>query len=191
MAMIDIKTNPSAKDLRFFAFFWLLTFAVLGVLSVWHRSENSLLYMGLFTGAAFLISITFNNDFSKVAQLRGVIIPGLLLTIWSLEKYAHVPPVVLLCVLLAIGVVGAAGALVSAPLGATLYRGWMFAALPIGWTVSATLMGIVFFLVITPIGLIMRALGKDPMFRRPDPAAATYWIPHRQETDRKRYFRQF
>ncbi|MBL8757445.1 MAG: hypothetical protein JNK35_03325 [Phycisphaerae bacterium] len=191
MAMIDIKTNPSAKDLRFFALFWLLTFAVLGVLSVWHRSENSLLYMGLFTGAAFLISITFNSDFSKAAQLRGVIIPGLLLGIWTLEKHAGVNGWHIAYALGAVGLVGAAAALVSPNAGAFLYRGWMFAALPIGWTVSATLMGIVFFLVITPIGLVLRALGKDPMFRRPDPAAATYWIPHRQETDRKRYFRQF
>ncbi len=191
MAMIDIKTNPTQRDLRFFAFFWLLTFAVLGVLSVWHRSENSLLYMGLFTGTAFLISITFNSDFSKAAQLKGVIIPGLLLTIWSLEKYAGVNGWSIAYALGAIGLIGAGAALASTDVGASLYRGWMFAALPIGWTVSATLMGIVFFLVITPIGLILRAMGKDPMCRRPDPAAATYWLPHRQETDRARYFRQF
>lgn len=38
------------------------------------------------------------------------------------------------------------------------------------------IMGLLFFVTVTPIGLLMRATGKDPMRLRRDPAAATYWI---------------
>mgnify|MGYP001806346441 CR=1 FL=1 len=38
------------------------------------------------------------------------------------------------------------------------------------------IMGLLFFLTVTPVGLLMRATGKDPMRLRRDPAAASYWI---------------
>ncbi len=33
-----------------------------------------------------------------------------------------------------------------------------------------------FFLIIVPLGLVMRALGLDPLRLRREPAAASYWI---------------
>ena len=72
-----------------------------------------------------------------------------------------------------------------------IYLGWMYAAYPIGWTVSHLLMAIVFFGVITPIGFIMRLMGRDPLQRAFDPAAKTYWIAHPRAVDPQRYFRQF
>lgn len=38
------------------------------------------------------------------------------------------------------------------------------------------IMGIIFFLVITPTGLIMRLFGKDILGIKLDPAAKSYWI---------------
>jgi hypothetical protein len=35
---------------------------------------------------------------------------------------------------------------------------------------------LIFFLAVTPTALIMRALGKDPMNRKLDSEAETYWI---------------
>jgi hypothetical protein len=72
-----------------------------------------------------------------------------------------------------------------------VYVGWMLAAYPIGWTVSHVLMAIIFFLVITPFGAIMRATGYDPMQRRFDRNATTYWEPRPTAPENKRYFRQF
>ena len=77
------------------------------------------------------------------------------------------------------------------PLRRPLYLAWMYAAFPIGWTVSHLVLAAVFFLAVTPVGLLMRLLGHDPMRRRPDPKAATYWEPREGEPDSKRYFRQF
>lgn len=42
--------------------------------------------------------------------------------------------------------------------------------------VSPIALGILFFLVVTPTGLLMRLLGKDPLRLRFDPAAGSYWI---------------
>jgi len=38
------------------------------------------------------------------------------------------------------------------------------------------IMGLLFFLTVTPVGMLMRATGKDPMRLKRDPTAATYWI---------------
>ena len=41
------------------------------------------------------------------------------------------------------------------------------------------LLGVMFFVVLTPMGLIMRALGKDPLRLRMDRNAGSYWIDRR------------
>ncbi len=72
-----------------------------------------------------------------------------------------------------------------------VYLGWMIAIYPIAWTVSVVILAIVLYLVVTPIGLIMRMIGRDPLHREFDSEAATYWVPRRQVSDTSRYFRQF
>jgi len=37
-------------------------------------------------------------------------------------------------------------------------------------------MGVVFFLVVTPIGLIMKIMGKDLLNKKYDKKKRTYWI---------------
>ncbi len=41
--------------------------------------------------------------------------------------------------------------------------------------VTPVVMGLLFFLVVTPVGIAMRLSGKDPMHRKRDPGAASYW----------------
>lgn len=72
-----------------------------------------------------------------------------------------------------------------------MFVGWMYAAYPIGLVVSHVLLGLIYFGVVTPIGLLMRALGHDPMARRFDRSARTYWIEREQVSDVRKYFRQF
>jgi Kef-type K+ transport system membrane component KefB len=62
---------------------------------------------------------------------------------------------------------------------------------PIGWVLSHVILALVYYLVVTPIGLLLRLLGKDPMTRRLDPKAKTYWIERPETTAVQRYFRQF
>ncbi len=73
-----------------------------------------------------------------------------------------------------------------------VYRAWMVAVFPLGWTISHLLLASIFFGVIMPIGLILRVLGRDPMRKAFDRSATTYWIARPTEpTDSQRYFRQF
>ena len=77
------------------------------------------------------------------------------------------------------------------PLRRLLYLAWMYAAYPIGWVMSHLVLGIVFYLVFTPIGLIMRLLGKDPMHRKFREDGGGYWREHDPHRQPGRYFRQF
>ncbi|MCH7748918.1 MAG: hypothetical protein IH939_12575 [Acidobacteria bacterium] len=72
-----------------------------------------------------------------------------------------------------------------------IYVGWMYAVYPIGWAVSHLLLGVVYFVVITPIGLALRLLRRDPLERRFDRAAPTYWVRHNPAGRIERYLRQF
>ncbi len=62
---------------------------------------------------------------------------------------------------------------------------------PIGWVVTHVVMALIFYLVVTPVGVIMRLSGRDPMERGFDRTAKTYWKPRRTEHDPARYFRQY
>ena len=87
-------------------------------------------------------------------------------------------------------VVPAAGWLCR-PIMRAAYLALTLAAYPVGVVVSTVVLAAVYFLVLTPVGLLMRLLGRDPMFRRFDRAAATYWRVHTPPADSGRYFRQF
>jgi hypothetical protein len=53
-------------------------------------------------------------------------------------------------------------------------------------------LALVYYGVLTPIGLVMKLFGYDPMKKRFDSGAATYWVKRPGEkTGPKRYFRQF
>lgn len=57
-----------------------------------------------------------------------------------------------------------------------LNRLWLKLGLLLGHVVSPIALGVFFFLVVSPLGFVMRLAGKDPLRLRRDPAAPTYWI---------------
>jgi hypothetical protein len=59
---------------------------------------------------------------------------------------------------------------------APLNRIWLRFGLLLHKIVSPLILGIMFFLVITPMGVVMRAFGKDLLRLRFDKAAPSYWI---------------
>ena len=59
---------------------------------------------------------------------------------------------------------------------APLNRAWLRFGLLLHRIVSPLVLGIMFFLVITPMGLLMRALGKDLLRLRFDKQSSSYWI---------------
>ena len=67
----------------------------------------------------------------------------------------------------------------------------MLSVAPIGFVISHILLALVFYVVLTPIGLAMRLFGYDPMTRKLDPQATTYWVPRAGQESAQQYFRQF
>ena len=67
-------------------------------------------------------------------------------------------------------------ALAAPKLLAPANRLWSGFGLLLGRVVNPLVMGLLFYLVVTPTGLIMRAFGKDPLRLARDPDAASYWI---------------
>ncbi len=71
------------------------------------------------------------------------------------------------------------------PLNKLWYKFGIF----LGSIASPIVMGIVFFMVVTPIGLIMRFLGKDLLRVNKNKIASTYWINReKQKTTMKKQF---
>lgn len=64
-------------------------------------------------------------------------------------------------------------------------------AFPIGWVVSNVLLGLVFLLMFTPLGLFFRMKGRDALALKLDKSAASYWIDRPTERPAADYYRQF
>jgi len=62
---------------------------------------------------------------------------------------------------------------------------------PMAWGSSHVLMALIFYLVVTPLAVIMKLSGRDPMERRFDSSVQSYWKRRSDKFDSRRYFRQF
>jgi hypothetical protein len=72
-----------------------------------------------------------------------------------------------------------------------LYVGLSYATYPIGFVVSHVVLAIVYFGVVTPIGLVMRLCGYDPLERKFDAKLTSYWKLRRDRPPSESYFRQY
>lgn len=119
-------------------------------------SAKELRKFGLSTGAIF-------------AGLFGVVIPW----IWDLN-YQIWPWAVF-------GILGLL-ALIAPKSLQIVYRTWMQIGLAISKITTPIILGIVFYLVIMPAGVIMRGFGKDPMDRKFNADAHSYRIEKRGQS---------
>ena len=94
-------------------------------------------------------------------------------------------------VLLGVGASAALLSLIYPKANKWLFIALSVAAYPIGFVLSYVIMGTLFFAIITPTGLVMRALGKDPLEKRFKSDASTYWSQCRAKRQSASYFRQF
>ncbi len=74
---------------------------------------------------------------------------------------------------------------------APLFVGLSVVAFPIGFVLSYVIMATLFYVVIAPVGLVLRLFGKDPMDRRFLPNATSYWVDARPARAKTDYFKQF
>jgi hypothetical protein len=71
-----------------------------------------------------------------------------------------------------------------------VYTALMIAAFPIGWAVSMGALILVFFVVVTPVALLFRAIGRDELqLHRGDPRSS-YWKPTAHPDSVREYLRQ-
>ena len=70
----------------------------------------------------------------------------------------------------------AALALLRPKVLAPLNRLWFRFGLLLGKIVAPIVLSLVYFLTVVPTGMVMRLLGKDPLRRKLDPSATSYWI---------------
>jgi len=73
-----------------------------------------------------------------------------------------------------------------------VYALWMKFAAILAWINTRIILGLTFYLVFTPIGLILRLLGKDLIKQKWDSKAKTYWIEREPVAfDPSRYEKQY
>jgi hypothetical protein len=91
------------------------------------------------------------------------------------------------------------GALAAVLIGCALLRPqllsapnrlWLKLGLLMHWIVNPIIMAILFYSTILPVGLLMRALGKDPLRLRLDKTATSYWLPRSDERSPSEAMRQ-
>lgn len=82
-------------------------------------------------------------------------------------------------------------ALVWSPLLLPLNRLWEQLGHSLGLVSNSVLLGIFFFFIITPFGLMMRLVSSDPMHRRRDRVASSYFNPVRRQANRDTFADMF
>jgi hypothetical protein len=91
----------------------------------------------------------------------------------------------------AIAVVVPAAGLIWPGILRIVFLGMSYVTFPIGWGASHLLLALIYYVVLTPIGLFRRFTANDPMGRHFDRGAETYWAPCETEEGTERYFKQF
>jgi hypothetical protein len=107
----------------------------------------------------------------KFGLTTGAIVAGLfgLFFPWIMDKSIPVWPWIILAILLIWSLVA------PASLG-PVYRVWMKFGLLLCGVMTPLIMGILFYLLFTPIATLMRLAGRDPLRRRFDATARSYRI---------------
>jgi len=68
------------------------------------------------------------------------------------------------------------------------YRGGMTVSFHIGQVIGKVLLTLFFFLIVTPMGLLLRLFGKDLLRLKKTPATQTYWHPAKNSREFDRMF---
>jgi len=90
--------------------------------------------------------------------------------------------------------VAAVSGLLAAALPAALrplYLGLSLLTFPIGVVMSIIVLGVIYYGMLTPVGIFFRLTGRDVLSRKLDPGLRSYWTRRTVNSGAKRYFRQF
>jgi Saxitoxin biosynthesis operon protein SxtJ len=125
---------------------------------------------------------SFHEDFSRGDEVKsgtdrgfGLTVGGILLLIAAARTYFHGVGWVQYG-LAGIGVVLILLGLVAPNRLRGLHHAWVKLGLIMFRVVNPIVLGLIYAVVIVPVGLLMRATGRDPLRLKFDPRADSYWI---------------
>ncbi len=72
-----------------------------------------------------------------------------------------------------------------------IYKVWMGIAVVLGFIMTRVLLTLVFVLLVVPIGLVLRLVGKDLLRLRLDREATSYWLPRESAGGAERFERYY
>jgi hypothetical protein len=90
----------------------------------------------------------------------------------------------------AVALVGLAGLLKPAAVR-WLFVGATIVSFPIGWLISQVVLGIMFYLVLTPVAMVFKLRGRDALQLRREPERSSCWMTREGASDPGRYLKQF
>ncbi len=126
-----------------------------------------------------------SKDVINFAMLIGGIIAliGLVTLFYRSPAFMYLIPLGLIFMLL-----GFIAPIIIKP----LYFLWMSLAVILGYISTRVILALLYYLIITPIGIIFRLIGKDLLDMKIEKNAETYWIKREiKEYDKKETERQF
>lgn len=133
--------------------------------------------------------IDFDPDRRKLRQFAALLlfVCGVLsATLWmrtgSIAKPASI--------LLAVGIVWSVAGIAMPAAIRFLFVGLTVALFPVGWLVSRLVLAVIYYLVLTPIGLVLRLTKHDPL-GLDGSGRDSFWKTVEPRTDPSSYFRQF
>jgi hypothetical protein len=188
VAADDMHGNPSRKELAIFGLALLVFFGVLGLMAL--RRPGLLLPLAAALAIMFLFSFLLDRQHPRGLQALGLVLPVIL----GLAGGAIRLGLAGVAVSVVLGGAGAVAALMTwlwPAAGGKLYLAWAHATFPIAWTVTHVLLALVYYGVLTPIGLFIRLRGHDPLTRKFEKDLCSYWVPRKPDGDSARYFRQY
>ena len=122
-----------------------------------------------------------NQQARKTALIVAAVF--LLLTAWNFYRQRMTVVAVLGGIALALIIIG----LLIPPAARAFHVGWMKLAFVLGYINTRVLLFLLFYLVITPYGLVAKLFGHDPLNRRAK-SKDSYWIPRENSRQAKERF---
>lgn len=138
MKLIEINTNPSRRELKQFAFAWLVFFLLIAGLMHWKGACAPIVWA--------VVSV-------------AILVPSL----GCLSRQALRPA----------------------------YLGMAYLAYPIGFVLSHLILMLVYYLIMTPTGLILRLTNRGFFPKKPDPEIGSYWTAKTRTRKADDYFKQY
>lgn len=188
MKLIDAQHDPSPRQWKVLGLA-LCALGGLGALLIWLAPERLVIFIWV-TGLAWGASMLFNSDEPVSRQWKGAVLPIVVGLAHAAVRLTGSPAAIAVAVMAVLEILGLT-VWFHDQFGNRFHETWSQLFLPLAWSVSTLLLTLVFYGVLTPIGLTMRILGRDPMHREFDRARVSYWIKRREMENAERCFRQF